>query len=111
MDIPNIYKDILYYSHLYSSKIDDSFKLRFLGFECELNVEDGKFTELPFDVNIDKNTDEGISKIKIFLVNKFIRHNILSYKDDNREKCPFYVEYLKFLRTNKIDNILNENIR
>lgn len=111
MDITNIFKDILNNSHLYSSKTNNSFKLMFLGFNCELNMENGKFTELPFDVNIDMNTEVGICKIKMFLVNKLIRYNLLSYKDDDREKCPFYIEYLKFLRKNKINNILSENIR
>lgn len=108
MDITNIFKDILNNSHLYSSKTNDSFKLMFLGFECELNIED-EFTELPFDVDI--HTDIDVGKIKMFLVNKLIRYNILSYKEDDREKCPFYIEYLKFKRTNKINNILSENIR
>ena len=76
--------------------------LTFLGFESKLDF----YSDLPnfFDVS-------NKEKVKEYSAEKFLREYILSYKDSDREKCPFYTEYLKFLRTRKINNILSEDIR
>jgi len=104
MDISIISKDILINAYFTNNTI------KFLGFECELSIEDGKLSDLPFDVDVNINTLD-IDKVKLFLVYKFIRYNILSYVDVDRNGCPYYTEYLKFLRTRKINNILSEDIR